>query len=186
MELGEDKALLFNKEGFEFNRSSKNNYTLNFNMENKNIYISKIIDFNLIKLIYDLNSDIYEKVEMNKLSEDEAFVILLMKHLFEDIGLPQRYSVINIKKYMDNDKIIFQSNTIDCDKPIGIPLESEVLNIKNLICVCNLITPHKAHFSFNIHFGPGTKIPPFAEKMVGMIIYKIFNRVKQFIENIIV
>jgi len=94
--------------------------------------------------------------------------------------------VLNIKKYMDNDKIIFQSNTIDCDKPIGIPLESEVLNIKNLICVCNLITPHKSHFSFNIHFGSGTKIPPFAEKMVGMIIYKIFNRVKQFIENIVV
>ena len=185
MEL-EEKILIFSKEEFEFNRTSKNCYSLNFNMENKNIYISKIIDFSLIKLIYDLNTDIYEKVEMKKFSEDEAFVILLMKHLFEDIGLPQRYSVLNIKKYMDNDKIIFQSNTIDCDKPNGIPLEAEILFIKNLTCVCNLITPHKINFSFNIHFGEGTKIPPFAEKMVGMIIFKIFNRVKQFIENIVV
>jgi hypothetical protein len=185
MEL-EDKILIFSKEEFEFNRTQKNHYSLNFNMENKNIYISKIIDFNLIKLIYDLNTDIYEKVEMKKFSEDDAFVILLMKHLFEDIGLPQRYSVINIKKYIENDKIIFQSNTIACDKPIGIPLEAEILFIKNLICVCNLITPHKINFSLNIHFGAGTKIPPFAEKMVGMIIFKIFNRVKQFIENIVV
>jgi hypothetical protein len=182
----EDKVLLFSKEEFQFNRTQKNHYTLNFNMENKNIYISKIIDFNLIKLIYDLNSDIYEKVEMNKFSDNEVSVILLMKHLFQDIGLPQRYSVINIKKYIENNKIIFQSNTIECDKPYGIPLEAEVLLIKNLTCVCNLITDHKVNFSFNIHFGEGTKIPPFAEKMIGMIIYKIFNRVKQFIENIVV
>ena len=58
MEL-EDKVLIFSKEEFEFNRTSQNCYSLNFNMENKNIYISKIIDFNLIKLIYDLNTDIY-------------------------------------------------------------------------------------------------------------------------------
>jgi len=182
----ETESVLFIKDGFEFKRTSKNHYTLQFSMENKLIFMSKVIDFNLIKLIYDLNKDIYEKVEFNTFSENETVLTLLIKHLFEDIGLPQRYSVLHIKRIIDENQITFQSNTIECEKPSGIPLEAELLLVKNLSCVCNLITPHKVNFSFNIHFGAGVQFPPFAEKMIGMIIYKIFTRVKQFIENIVV
>ena len=56
---------LYSKEGFVFTKNEKNNYSLSFEMVNKNIILSKIIDFNLVKLIYDLNSDIYEKINLN-------------------------------------------------------------------------------------------------------------------------
>jgi hypothetical protein len=50
--------------------------------------------------------------------------------------------------------------------------------------ICDIITPHKINFSCNVIFDPNTNIPPFAEKMVGIILHKIFKRVKQFIENV--
>jgi hypothetical protein len=46
------------------------------------------------------------------------------------------------------------------------------------------MTDHAIAFNFNILFNPDINIPPFAEKMVGIIINKIFKRVKQFIENV--
>ena len=46
---------LYSKEGFTFIKNEKNNYILTFEMENNHIILSKIIDFNLVKLIYDLN-----------------------------------------------------------------------------------------------------------------------------------
>ena len=60
----DSETILFDKDGFKFIRVRKNHYKLSFNMENNNIIISKIIDFNLINLIYDLNQDVYEKVNI--------------------------------------------------------------------------------------------------------------------------
>ena len=42
----------------------------------------------------------------------------------------------------------------------------------------------QVNFSFNVIFDGEMNFPPFAEKMVGMILHKIFKRVKQFIENV--
>jgi len=91
---------LYSKEGFVFTKNEKNNYSLSFGMENNNIILSKIIDFNLVKLIYDLNNDIYEKVNLKIINDNEATINLLMRHLFEDLGLPQRFSIYILKKHL--------------------------------------------------------------------------------------
>jgi hypothetical protein len=59
------------------------------------------------------------------------------------------------------------------------------MNMRDLICNCDIITAHKAKFDVNVIFDPSMNVPPFAEKMIGMILFKIFKRVKQFIENVI-
>jgi hypothetical protein len=184
MDSGENQTILFNKEGFIFSRIKKNHYKLEFTMENNNIIISKIIDFNLIKLIYDLNPDVYEKVELQKINDFEAIVSLLLKHFFEDLGLPQKYSFLHMKKTIEERRITFQSQSIRTHKPEWIPNDAEQMNIQDFISVCDIITPHKIDFNFNVLFDPNAKVPPFAEKMVGTILFKIFKRVKQFIENI--
>ena len=169
------EVVLFNKEGFKFIRTIKNQYKLEFSIENERINISNIIDFSLIKLIYNLN----------RVSENEAIITLLMKHFFEDLGLPQRFSYINMKRYAEGDKIIFRSKSIRDHRPPNMPVDSELMNMRDLICNCNIITTHKANFDVNVIFDPSMNVPPFAEKMIGMILFKIFKRVKQFIENVV-
>ena len=178
-------ATLFDKDGFKFVCLKKNNYSLTFTMENNKIVLSKIIDFNLIKLIYDLNPDVYEKVQIvNNNNKDEIILTLLMKHFFEDLGLPQRYSFIHMKKVVEEDKIKFTGQSIKTHKPEGMPEDAELMALQNMIAICDIITPHKIYFSFNVIFDGEMNFPPFAEKMVGMILHKIFKRVKQFIENV--
>ena len=179
-----DSEILLNKEGLQFSRVQEKHYKLTFSMENHNIILANIIDFNLIKLIYDLNSDIYEKVVLDKMNDEEAVATLLIKHFFEDLGLPQRFSFLHIKKFVEESRITFVSQSIRSHRPEGMPEEAELMAINDLTSVCDIITPHKINFSCNIIFDPTMNIPPFAEKMVGLILFKIFKRVKQFIENV--
>jgi hypothetical protein len=176
--------ILYSKEGFTFSKICKNNYCLNFQINNDGMILSNIIDFNLVKLIYDLNNDIYEKVNLQIINENEAVMILLMKPLFEDLGLPQRFSYVRIKKYINSNKIMFHSQSIYSERPEGIPQNAEQLPIKDMICECDIITSHKILFSFNVLFEEYMIVPQFLEKMIGLILFKILNRVKQFIEKV--
>lgn len=175
---------LYSKEGFVFIKNEKNNYSLTFEMENNDIILSKIIDFNLVKLIYDLNNDIYEKVNLQIINENEATINLLMKHLFEDLGLPQRFSYVHVKKISEENNISFDTQTIKSQRPEGMPEDAELIPIRNMNCNCDIITQHKIKFTFNVLFENYMLIPQVVEKLVGLILYKIFNRLKQFIENV--
>jgi len=179
-----EPVILYSKECFIFKKNDKNNYSLFFDMENINIFLSKIIDFNLVKLIYDLNSDIYEKVNIQIINENEAIVNLLMKHLFQDLGLPQRFYYLHIKRCIKENTITFVSESIKSERPPDMPDNAELMDISNSLIKCNIITPHNINFECNILFDKSIIIPAVAEKLIGLILYKIFNRVKQFIENI--
>jgi len=178
------ETILFDKDEFKFSRICKNHYKQTFSIENKNINVSKIIDFTLIKLMYDLNKDVYEKSNIEKINDNEVNVTLLMKHYFEDIGLPQRFSFVNMKKIIEEKKIIFYSQSIKSVRPPDMPEGSLPISIKNMICVCDIISPHNIDFSLNIYFDDSMIVPSFIEKIIGMISNKIFKRVKQFIENV--
>ena len=178
------EATLINKDGFLFSIVEKNHYKLTFSMTNKNIVLAKIIDFGLIKLIYDLNSDVYEKIKITKLNESEIIAELLMKHFFEDLGLPQRFSFIHMRKIVEENRIIFHSQSIRSHRPEGMPDDSELMALQDLKCVCNIITPHLIDFNVDVIFDSNMSVPNFAEKMIGMILLKIFTRVKLFIENV--
>ena len=182
----DNEIILFDKDGFKFVKLDKNIYNLKFSIINNNIHLSKIIDFSLIKLIYDLNPDIYETCHIEKHKENEIITTILIKHFFEDIGLPQRFLFLHIQKITEQNKITFISSSITNFIPEGLPKEAELLDIKTMITICEIENPHKINFNFNIIFNDHIEIPEFAENIVGKIINKIFIRVKQFIENVIV
>ena len=175
---------LYSKEGFVFTKNEKNNYSLVFQMENNHMILSKIVDFNLVKLIYDLNNDIYEKVNLKIINENEATINLLMKNLFEDLGLSQRFSYVHVKRTTHENSILFEFQTIKSERPEGMPVDAELMPIKTMKCNCDIITPHRIRFTFNVLFENYIVVPPVVEKLVGLILYKIFNRIKQFIENV--
>lgn len=178
--------ILYSKEGFTFTKIKQRHYSLSFKMQNNHIDLSKIIDFHLIKLIYDLNVDIYEKANVHIINDNEATVNLLMKHLFADLGMPQRYSYLHMTKTIDESNIQFTSETIKYEIPEGMPTDAELMPIQNFICNCKIVTPHKMTFAFDIIFEETMTIPPIVEKLIGLILHKIFNRVKQFIENVVI
>ena len=65
-----DSKILYEKDGMIFTKIDDKKYNLSFSMENKNILIANIIDFSLFTLIYELNGDIYESVNLTKINEN--------------------------------------------------------------------------------------------------------------------
>ena len=56
------------KDGMKFARTAKNHYQTLFSMQNSFIHLPSILNFDLLKLLYDLNSDIYENVHLEKIN----------------------------------------------------------------------------------------------------------------------
>ena len=87
-------------------------------------------------------------------------------------------------KTIEERRIVFKSQSIKDQRPEDMPNDAELMAIQQLNCTCNIITNHKIDFSVNVIFEPTMNVPPFAEKLVGMILHKIFKRVKLFIEKV--
>ncbi len=79
-------------------RIATNKYRMTTTIENKRIYMKNLLNFNLINLIYQTNLDNFDKINLNIINEEDATVFLLMKHLFKEMGLKQRYFCFDIKK----------------------------------------------------------------------------------------
>jgi hypothetical protein len=176
--------VLVEKDGMKFVKLEKNKYNLLYSIENQSINLEPLINFELIKLIYELNPDIYEKVVLNKINEEEGQITILMKHFFNDLGFPQKFSHMGLKKYVSQNRINFVGASIFSEKPEYIPNEVELLPIENLNIECTMSSPHKVNLNCLIVFHSSLIIPGFIEKVIGIIVNKIFNRVKKFIENI--
>lgn len=178
--------IISEKNGMKLIRKPDNIFNFNCTIENKNIYMDKIMSFELVKLIFEINNDIYEKVVMNKIDDNEAEFVFVMKHFFADIGLPQRYYHFKlIKNFNHNEnKITFSSETIYNKKPDYIDKDIEFLPINKMDFECQFtsLQRDKMLFSSFIIFDKNLSIPEYVEKVVGLIVHKIFIRVKQFIE----
>ena len=70
------------------------------------------------------------------------------------------------------------------DYSFGLQKEVELLPIENLNIECTFSSPHKVNLNCLIVFHSSLIVPAFIEKVIGIIVNKIFNRIKIFIESI--
>ena len=98
---------------------------IKFDIENTKLDLTKILNIDFFKLVYELNQDIFESINIKKINENEANIMLLCKNLFMDIGLPQYYYYFNVKRQMDsNDRIYFIFTSLEGEK-------TEIINNNN-------------------------------------------------------
>jgi len=181
----ESSTILYEKTDTKIIKLNNGSYNLFFSVENPKMYLSSIVNFDLIKLMYDLNKDICEKVTLEKQDENTAVITVLIKNLFKDLGLPQKYSCLNILKSIDKNSVIFDLTTKINEKPAWILNDIELANIKSIKLICDVSNnQHKVDFNCLIGFHEDTESPIFVQKVSIMIINKIVNRLKQFIENV--
>jgi len=189
-EEDKDAKVLIDKKDHKMIRLKKNNYLFEYEISNEKILLEKIVNLELIKLIYEINKDVFDGFYLDINSEKTgATAFFLFKHLFEDFGMSQKYSHVDVSIEKScsksESKIIYRMKTNDT-LPNNIEPESkkELIPINNIVVVCNLITPHKMNVQISTTFHRNFELPEFIEKMSTNIISKIFLRIKQFIEKI--
>ena len=176
------------KNGLVFVKLTPNKFNLTFDVNNKNIMLPSIINFDLIQLLEQLNPNIFESIittQDGKVGEDGKVgkMDILLRDIFCDLGLPQYYLAFNIYKYdYETNKIVFKF--VANANATMYPAEVELLPIQCINLQFHIVNCHSIKINCDMDLIDKHNIPSFSEKMIGNIIYNIFNRLKQFIEKL--
>jgi hypothetical protein len=183
MENQEEPKIIHKKNGIEMIKQKENNYQMHFLIENKLLQLEKVINLDLCKIIYEINKDFLEDFYLLKKDENNATIYYLFKHFFQDFGLTQKYTYINILMKKTDNQIVFttENNNEKIMTEIKIVKNSEILPIKKATIICSIINPHKTEITNTILFESNKKLPSFVEKFATNFFSKIFIRIKQFI-----
>lgn len=178
--------IIVDKKDFKVIKNKTNDYSILYNIKNNNIYLPKILNFSIIKLICEINKDVFEDCNIEMINDNEANVYILVKHYFKELGIPKRYLYLNAKIEVTNNSIIFKINTIYDKLPNinNFPDDVSILPMDNMIAICDITDHHNVVFVNNIFFSASFDIPEFVEKFSLILLSKLFLRIKQFIENI--
>lgn len=140
------ETILVNKPNYTFKRLKQNLYQSIAILENKNCLVEQMMGFPFIKLMFDINNDKFDIVDLNIINDTEANLFVLMKPLFSHLGISQRFLSIKLMKHIVPNKGV---------NFIGIPYPELIrnYNIKNkniihapiadLQIMLQLINPHK-------------------------------------------
>jgi hypothetical protein len=166
-------------------RLATNKYRMTSTIENKKIYMKNLLNFNLINLIYQTNLDKFEKINLNIINEEDANVFLLMKHLFKEMGLKQRYFCFDIKKVeYDNGISFILTQNPEYGQQLNDCSNAHLMPIKLMLYNFELVSLNKIKMTQYINFDPEVGLPSFLEPVFGIVIKTMFKQTKQFIEAI--
>jgi|LakMenEpi03Aug12_release.lakeMendotaPanAssembly.Ray.scaffolds.fasta_scaffold1088278_1 hypothetical protein len=181
------EKVLIDRNEMKVVKINNNKFNISFNIKNEKINLIKLINIDFIKIIYEINKDLIEKFIIEKKSDTEARIFILCKDLFTDLGLPQFYYSFNIKQDFtdfNNIKFIF-STILNAENAENENIDKNMLDVKIDKCImqCSIINEHYIQFNIEVLVTPSEMFSSIIEKMISMMIYNVFNRVKQFIGN---
>lgn len=184
MSFSENKIICSKKDIFLTLNNNTKNYNINFNTLSSNIDLQKYTNFNIYKLLFELNKDIIESIEIiDLLSDNEANILIILKEIGDTIKIPKNYLYLTINKIYNNNEILFESTNNDnidkiknkiigCNKTIS---EYSVLKIIN--------NDNKLIFNYEFKFRIIFQQSKFVNNIVALLIKKVFYKLKLFIEN---
>ena len=160
-----------------------NTFSLEFFCSNSNIDIKSIIDVGLYRVIAEINKDIIERIDIIENDDYSSITNLLFvfKRFGSEFGIAQKYMYLQTNRICREQDVYLQSKSIPYNLNIkGCELAtSQLANLH-----VNLINSSSANikYIFNIDFNED--LPFYMENLAGLLMKKIFIRLKTFIENI--
>ena len=166
-------------------RIATNKYRMTTTIENKKIYMKNLLNFNLINLIYQTNLDKFDKINLNIINEEDANVFLLMKHLFKEMGLKQRYFCFDIKKVdLENGISFILTQNAEYGQQVNDCTNAHLMPIKHMLYNFELVSLHKIKMTQYINFDPEVGLPTFLEPVFGLVSKTMLKKMKLFIEGV--
>lgn len=170
-------------EPFLFTKLGHNHYGLAFSFENNKLYLLGIVNLDFVKVIYSLSPEIFSSVHLEKTNDNEGILLILIKPLFKELGVVQRFMYFNVKCNQEGNTIVFESQTIRSERPAGVPSDAELINVETFTNEFTFHSPHKVDVVNKIILDDSVVVPPFVDKVMKSLVIKIFKRVKQFITS---
>ena len=179
-----DNKILLDKNGIKCIKFTDNTFNITFSVENSRS-VRPFINLNLIKLLHDLNSDLFEAYVAVDINATERHISLLFKDLFSDLGIPQYYYNFAFKEDTTTINETIKFIISHRDQQDKIPSDAICAPLTHCEFTCTLINNTVGQFTITAHVADSELCnSSFFEKMVAVILYKVINRLKQFITTI--
>ena len=164
------------------NKEHNNIFTLHFEVKNPNMLLRKLIDLKLYNLMYELNKDVLERVEICMKMMTVHSMYCLFKRFGSELGIAQKYMLLHTTREEDTNtgNVRIMSKSIPSNHTIE---GCEVVNSKYANLVVSFHTEHHAEIHYEFHMDMEDDLPTYMENIVGLLMKKIFFRLKTFIEN---
>ena len=163
---------------------SCNIFLLQFILENRNKNLHDIININMYSLLFNLNRDNFEKIEIKKwISPNEVEVLFLFKPFGKDLGIKPKYMYIKTVADIKNEKHIYTSYDIDYPNMEEL---SKYEKVKNTIStmIINFESNYKININYIFKFDLVHSLPIYMEIILGLTMKKMFLSLKNFIEMV--
>tara|TARA_B100000900_G_scaffold366757_1_gene342820 strand:+ start:2775 stop:3437 length:663 start_codon:yes stop_codon:yes gene_type:complete len=212
-----NNTLVCNKGDILLNSYLKDNiktYKLLFSMNNidsSKINLTNFLSHYIWELLDKINPDLIEKIHILKIyNDDEADILMFLKHIAKELGIKQKYIIFNTKRIIDyeNNCIFFKNKdinlinenlvkeyleSINLEKnkyePILYNFGTIKISLKNT-SILELLNENNSNkivnTDFETHFQLIMKdeLPIYMENLIGLIIKKIFYNLKVFIDKL--
>jgi hypothetical protein len=186
-DLTENKPnILLDKDGIKVEKQSGVCYYTTFEITNNKLNLVDIINFDLLSLVSELNPDIFESITIYKINEEEANVVLVMKHLFKDLGMSQKYLCLNIKLTQPSSQFLkFTSRSIPFIRPNLLPINAEIMELGRIETMCKIITQNHIQITnyTSIDKISDNKNTTFVDKITASMSFKIIKRIIKFVNE---
>ena len=87
--------LLYEITNYDFNKKSYNLQFTISNIDNTKTNIDNLTGFEIYKLLETQNNELIEKIVVTNLTENEADICILITHIAKEIGIKQKYILLN-------------------------------------------------------------------------------------------
>lgn len=159
-------------------------YSLQLYLDNPKYNLDKIINLNMYNILYELNHDNFEKIEIkNWLSSSEIDVLFIFKPFGKELGIKPKYMYIRATEVIENGKKTYTCYDID------YPRSDELINYEKVTTristmVVNFESNHKVNINYVFKLELAHSLPIYMENILGLIMKKMFLNLKTFIEAI--
>ena len=189
------KTICF-KEKMHLKREKNNNiYLLQFLAENSKVNLYNMISLEIYNLMFTLNKDNFEKIEMHNMESatlssgsenkivNEVNVLFLFKPFAADLGIKPKYMYVRVKEVCEPNKKTYNCVDVDYPNPEELKNYEKVINTISSMVV-NFESYHKINISYIFKLDLSHSLPIYMENIMGLIMKKVFLNLKQFIELI--
>jgi len=174
-----------NKENIFLKREKTCNiFLLHFILENKNKNLHDIININMHSLLFNLNKENFEKIEIKKwISPNEIEVLFLFKPFGKELGIKPKYMYVKTLAEITNEKHVYTSFDIDYPNMEELSKYDKVKNTMSTMVV-NFESDFKININYIFKFELTHSLPIYMENILGLTMKKMFLSLKHFIEMI--
>jgi hypothetical protein len=158
-------------------------YSIRLSCYNNKYDLIKVLNYNLYKLLGELNLDLIERIDVSdENNEDTRDILFLFKSFGRELGLLKKYMFISTRREEANNTIIFRS--VDKENTVfnGSKKYEKITCYKSEL-IFKIINKHKIDIVYNFHIDLHEDLPKYMENLIGILMKKVLFRLKIFIEK---